>query len=250
MNAEWQANNFNTASSDNVVNSHSFITAWDVTVQSGSSFVSGRVYSTVFNFGMGNSASASKNGFFGKYYVLTRDGFTYEVDNNGHNGLSYNSFVNNTGTLVDNTDTQSYQSFSYPSSNVASTIKAKLHDLVTGNNYPILNNAEYVIAGTNASSTNRFKVMASSSGSILKNTESSLINVDVRSNIVFVENQTKEDCVANIYDITGRLIINKQVPKNQIVKFTELSQGRAAIYIVRVISGNKSINKTDRVLLK
>jgi len=127
-NAEWQANNFNTASSDNVVNSHSFITAWDVTVQSGSSFVSGRVYSTVFNFGMGNSASASKNGFFGKYYVLTRDGFTYEVDNNGHNGLSYNSFVNNTGTLVDNTDTQSYQSFSYPSSNVASTIKAKLHD--------------------------------------------------------------------------------------------------------------------------
>ena len=69
--------------------------------------------------------NVTNNGFFSKYYVLTRDGFTYEIYNNGQNGRSFNSFVNNWGSLDATTHEPDYTSFSY--SNV-SEIRNKIHD--------------------------------------------------------------------------------------------------------------------------
>ena len=124
-----------------------------------------------------------------------------------------------------------------------------LYDLSTGRSYPVVNNAEYLIAGTNVSN-NRFKITASSSDLIDENIKSSLINIYVRNNIIIVDNQSEEDCTAKVYDLTGRLVGNKQVLKGRTVEFAESGQYKNGVYIVRVIGKTKSVNKTDRVILR
>lgn len=125
-----------------------------------------------------------------------------------------------------------------------------LKDLFTGLNYPIVNDAEYVIAGFNTSKSDRFKIMASTSGIIEDKTESSLINIYVRNNIITINNQSEEDCTAIVYDLMGKLVMKKQVLKNGITEFSGSPSVRQGIYIVKVLGENNSINKTDRVLLR
>ena len=125
-----------------------------------------------------------------------------------------------------------------------------LKDLFTGRNYPIVNDAEYVIAGFNTSKSDRFKIMASTSGIIEDKTESSLINIYVRNNIITINNQSEEDCIAIVYDLMGKLVMKNQVRKNGITEFSGSPSVRQGIYIVKVLGENNSINKTDRVLLR
>lgn len=125
-----------------------------------------------------------------------------------------------------------------------------LRDLFTGRNYPVVNDAEYVIAGFNTSKSDRFKIMASTSGIIEDKTESSLINIYVRNNIITINNQSEEDCTAIVYDLMGKLVMKKQVRKNGITEFSGSPSIRQGIYIVKVLGENNSINKTDRVLLR
>ena len=86
------------------------IMAWDVSVinSSKTNFVQGRVYTNVFNLsiGTGNDGgngneeiNGNVNGFYGLLYVLTKDGFTYKVNNNGNNGYYFTFFANNNGFL-------------------------------------------------------------------------------------------------------------------------------------------------------
>jgi uncharacterized repeat protein (TIGR01451 family) len=125
-----------------------------------------------------------------------------------------------------------------------------LRDFFTGHSYPVINNAEYVITGMNNSNNNRFKIMASTSDLVNEDTESSLINIYVRNGIITIDNQSEEDCSATVYDLTGRLVANKQARKNEITEFTDILHGQGEIYIVKVAGKTKSVNKTDRVLLK
>lgn len=125
-----------------------------------------------------------------------------------------------------------------------------LRDLFTGRNYSIKNNAEYVINGTNNSNNNRFKIVASSSSLIDEDIMSSPINIYVMNNIIIVDNQSEEDCSVMVYDLMGRLVANKQAPKSQITEFTNISQNKTGVYIVKVLGESNSINKTDRVLLR
>lgn len=96
-------------------NSNSLIAAWDVTVINASETASipGRVYTRVVNLTTFNG-EFSIPAFYGKFYVLTPQGYTYLVDNNGQNGASFNFFSNNKGIMpTDNvfTGTPSYASF-------------------------------------------------------------------------------------------------------------------------------------------
>ncbi|MES2418073.1 MAG: DUF11 domain-containing protein [Bacteroidota bacterium] len=91
-NADWNTANQETISTTGVDGS-GFIIAWDASVSDNTEFKSGRLFTTVFN----GSISGLGDGFYGKFYVLTKDGFTYAIDNNGQNGLSFNFFVNNKG---------------------------------------------------------------------------------------------------------------------------------------------------------
>lgn len=76
------------------------IFAWDVSVinAANSGFIQGRVYTNVLNLTNGTSNPQS-NGFHGVLYPLTKDGYTYKVNNNGNNGMYFTFFVNNNGFL-------------------------------------------------------------------------------------------------------------------------------------------------------
>ncbi|MCG6191340.1 PKD-like domain-containing protein, partial [Maribellus maritimus] len=88
--------------------SSAMIAAWDVSVGSASdasSLIPGRVYSNIFNGTLPNTSSNFSDaygGFFGKFYVITNNGYTYLVDNNGQIGASFGFFANNKG--IQNTD--------------------------------------------------------------------------------------------------------------------------------------------------
>ena len=58
------------------------------------SFIDGRVFTNMFHGNMNNDYNS---GFYGKFYVLTKDGYIYQVDNNGQNGFNFAWFSNNRG---------------------------------------------------------------------------------------------------------------------------------------------------------
>lgn len=93
-----QTNNNDTAS----------IAAWDVSVRNSTGWVNGRVYTNQFNFIINASFTSAKS-FYGKNYVLTKDGYIYRVNNNGSNGIAFISYVNSKG-FVDNANKQTYKS--------------------------------------------------------------------------------------------------------------------------------------------
>lgn len=97
------------------------IMAWEVSVASGSTFVKGRVYTTVLNLNNGN-ISPNTQGFEGIFYVLTKDGYIYRVNNNGNNGMYFTFMVNNNGFLDTNGDPI------YKSLNTTSNLGGQVHD--------------------------------------------------------------------------------------------------------------------------
>lgn len=113
--------------SNNPLNNTNYLIAWDISVakQTGSSWswVNGRVYTTVLNLdnpsyggsapngGTSNDYFITNSGFHGKVKVLTRDGYVYNVDNNGSQGISFTFMVNNRGFhVVNDPNTPLYQS--------------------------------------------------------------------------------------------------------------------------------------------
>ncbi|MDY0932317.1 DUF6923 family protein [Chryseobacterium sp. CFBP8996] len=84
------------------------IAAWDVSVRNSTGWINGRVYANQFNFILSSSFTAAKS-FYGKNYVLTKDGYIYRVNNNGSNGIAFISYVNSKG-FVDINNKQSYKS--------------------------------------------------------------------------------------------------------------------------------------------
>ncbi|MCX2576369.1 Calx-beta domain-containing protein, partial [Pedobacter sandarakinus] len=87
------------------------IAAWDVSVFADgttTSAIGGRVYTNVFN-SIINENFATGRGFYGKFYVLTKDGYSYLVNENGQVGVSSTFFVNNNG-FKDANGKKSYKS--------------------------------------------------------------------------------------------------------------------------------------------
>lgn len=87
------------------------ISAWDVSVidTSNTGFINGRVYTNILNLSNGTTGP-NTNGFYGLVYVLTKDGYTYRVNNNGNNGLYFTFFVNNNGFVDAATQEPIYKS--------------------------------------------------------------------------------------------------------------------------------------------
>ena len=97
--------------------STSGIMAWDVSVinSTNTAFIKGRVYTNVLNLSNGNLDVPNK-GFDGIVYVLTKDGYTYRVDNNNNNGIWYTFYVNNNGFVDGTTQEPLYKSLNKASS--------------------------------------------------------------------------------------------------------------------------------------
>ncbi len=87
------------------------IMAWDVSVinSTNTGFIKGRVYTNVLNLSNGNQDVPNK-GFDGIVYVLTKDGYTYRVNNNNNNGIWYTFYVNNNGFVNGTTQEPLYKS--------------------------------------------------------------------------------------------------------------------------------------------
>ena len=119
--------------------SSNYLSAWDISVakQSGSSWSwqTGRVYTNVLNMdnpsyggssGSDNNSFRTSSGFYGNFKVLTRDGYVYNVGNNGSQGISFTFMVNNRGFHeVGNKNIASYKSIDASS---ASTVQNRYHD--------------------------------------------------------------------------------------------------------------------------
>ena len=71
-----------------------YIAAFDVSVYSGGVPITGRVFTNVFTGMLGTS---SDDKFNAKLQVLTKDGYIYDVDNNGQAGMLFVFFANNKG---------------------------------------------------------------------------------------------------------------------------------------------------------
>ncbi len=84
-------------------NSSNSIYAWDISViNSGrTGFIKGRVYTNVFSLSTG-TGSPGANGWNSIIYALTKDGYTYKVNNNGNNGMYFTFFINNNGFIGSN----------------------------------------------------------------------------------------------------------------------------------------------------
>jgi gliding motility-associated-like protein len=72
-----------------------YVTAFDVSVRdaANSKFINGRVFTNVFSGLLGTF----NVGFNGIFYVLTKDGYQYTLNNNGQAGNGFTFFVNNKG---------------------------------------------------------------------------------------------------------------------------------------------------------
>lgn len=103
---------------------NSGIMAWDVSVinSSNNGFISGRVYTNVLNLSNGTS-QANSTGFYGVFYALTKDGYTYRVDNNGNNGMYFTFMVNNNGFIDASTGDPLYKSL-----NTTTNLNGRVHD--------------------------------------------------------------------------------------------------------------------------
>ncbi|SHG53516.1 DUF11 domain-containing protein, partial [Pedobacter caeni] len=104
------------------------IAAWDVSIYgSSNALISGRVYSNVLNLDIYNDFSATRT-YYGKMYVLTKDGYIYKVDNNGNNGISFEFFVNSNG-FVNGAGEPLYKSL-----NTSTGISSQIKDPRTADN--------------------------------------------------------------------------------------------------------------------
>jgi len=72
-----------------------YVTAFDVSVRNSANtaFIRGRVFTNVFSGILGTF----NVGFNGIFYILTKDGYQYTLDNNGQAGNGFTFFVNNKG---------------------------------------------------------------------------------------------------------------------------------------------------------
>lgn len=106
--------------------SNAGIAAWDVSVinAGNTEFIHGRVYTNILNLSNGTS-SPNSDGFYGLVYVLTKDGYTYRVNNNGNNGLYFTFYANNNGFIDPATQNPVYKSLGQ---STTAFLTGKAHD--------------------------------------------------------------------------------------------------------------------------
>jgi hypothetical protein len=88
-------------------NSTPLIAAFDVSVRNSANtaFINGRAFMNIF---VGSLGDFDAN-FTGKFKILTKDGYQYDVDNNGQSGFVFSFFANNKG-FKDNAGNPIYRS--------------------------------------------------------------------------------------------------------------------------------------------
>ena len=107
--------------------------AWDISVAKQASgiwkWVNGRVFTTVmslYNPSIERNLFLPDSGFYGVFKVLTKDGYVYNVDNNGNQGIAFTFMVNNQGFFIEGDPTT--PSYSSIPSYTVEDIHTRYHD--------------------------------------------------------------------------------------------------------------------------
>lgn len=95
-----------------------YLIAWDISVAKQTNnewkWINGRVFTTMIamsNPSFEGNQFIPDSGFYGTFKVLTKDGYIYNVENNGHQGYSFTFMVNNQGFhKIDDPTTPAYES--------------------------------------------------------------------------------------------------------------------------------------------
>ncbi|HUH35181.1 MAG TPA: hypothetical protein VL022_05045, partial [Moheibacter sp.] len=104
------------------------IAAWDVSIRSNTTLISGRVYFNTLGLSTGNYGTNHQNErFYGIFYAMTKDGYYYRINNNGVNGVFWQFYVNNFG-FVNNANTETGQYPLYRSLNTNSATDVRIPD--------------------------------------------------------------------------------------------------------------------------
>lgn len=133
---------------------------------------------------------------------------------------------------------------------IPSNIKVYLQDNVT-NIWTLLNNSDYTFTPSVAlNDTGRF--FAHFSSSTLSTEESKLNGLQIYATSstkeLFIKGQLAGSTTVNIYDIQGRLVLNKILVQNSNSNAIDISIIRAGVYIVKVNNGIQT--KTQKIIIK
>ncbi|MFW2137243.1 hypothetical protein ACK2M7_13375 [Chryseobacterium sp. TY4] len=204
------------------------IMAWDVSVinPGNTAFIPGRVYTNVLNLTNG-TGQVNSNGFYGKLYTLTKDGYTYRVSNNGNNGIYFTFFVNNNGFLDANTQLPIYQSLT---SSSASHLAGKVQN---PNNADTNQNITHKMFYTLPSSD----LPASSVGAVPGNT-TWLKNTVVTPQVSNVTLTGVEGTPGQVSNKGGYIKFNADVQGNYTISITGTPANPS--FVTRVLTGASS----------
>lgn len=204
------------------------IMAWDVSVinPGNTAFIPGRVYTNVLNLTNGIS-QVNSNGFYGKLYTLTKDGYTYRVSNNGNNGIYFTFFVNNNGFLDANTQLPIYQSLT---SSSASDLAGRVQN---PNNADTNQNITHKMFYTLPSSD----LPASSAGAVPGNT-TWLKNTVVTPQVSNVTLTGVEGTPGQVSNKGGYIKFNADVQGNYTISITGTPANPS--FVTRVLTGASS----------
>lgn len=122
-----------------------------------------------------------------------------------------------------------------------------LYDRLTGSNYIIRDNAEYVISGAKGASDKRFVVVSEPNARGLDEALSS-VEIAVGNGMIHVTNFSEEDCVATVYDFMGRNLMQTPVKQSTVASMNTSRTLQSGLYIVKVYG--QTISKTKRIVVK
>lgn len=135
---------------------------------------------------------------------------------------------------------------------VSSEIEARnlyLRDLLTGRAYPIRNLSEYSVSGVSTEIAQRFRVVSIADDQMSKQSVGNeIIEVFAMDNQIGIANNSDENCVATVYDVTGKALNKVAVNKGSTQFVGGADRTTTGIYVVKVVGG--SISETKRVMMK
>lgn len=122
-----------------------------------------------------------------------------------------------------------------------------LYDRFSRKTYPIRDKAGYVIEGGKPATDKRFTIV-SDSRYVDELLPVSLIEIQSDRSAIRVTNHTDENCIATVYDLTGRRLAQRAIAISATEHLNAGGGWKPGVYIVRV-NGNTGLNETRRVVV-
>jgi len=173
----------------------------------------------------------NSTGFYGVVYTLTKDGYTYRVNNNGNNGIYFTFFVNNNGFIDNTTQNPIYKSLN---GSTTSFLTGKVHNP---------NNADTAINITH-------KMFYTLPGKDLPTSAPVVLQGSSTSTPTWLKNAVVVPQVTNVSIVGVEGVVGQVCTKGGYIKFNADVQGNYTIaieatpanpgFVTRVLTGSST----------